>query len=69
MVATGVNKMVAMVFFSGVLPWVFFVDLDGCHKCVVALKIACLVLILGYFEKQHGRQSLAKSLQVAECKG
>ena len=33
----------------------FFVDLDGCHKCVVALlyslKIACLVLILGLFGK------------------
>ena len=48
MAATGVNKMAAMVLFSGVLPWVFFfVDLDGCHKCVVALlyslKIACLV--------------------------
>ena len=47
MAATGVNKMAAMFFFSGVLPWLFFVDLDGCHKCVVAhlysLKIACLV--------------------------
>ena len=24
MAATGVNKMAALVFFSGVLPWVFF---------------------------------------------
>ena len=42
MAATGVNKMAAMdffsIFFSGVLPWVFFViDLDGCQECVVAL--------------------------------
>ena len=48
MATTGVNKMAAMGFFPGVLSWVFFfVDLDGCHKCILALlyslKIACLV--------------------------
>ena len=54
MAATGVNKMAAMVFFFRCSAMDFFVvDLDGCHKCVVALlyslKIACLVLILGLF--------------------
>ena len=47
MAATGVNKMAAMVFFRCSAMGFFFVDLDGCHKCVVALlyslKIACLV--------------------------
>ena len=36
MAATGVNKMAAMGFFQ-VFCHGFFVDLDGCHKCVVAL--------------------------------
>ena len=54
MAATGVNKMAAMVFFFRCSAMgFFFVDLGGCHKCVVALlytlKIACLVLILGLF--------------------
>ena len=47
MAATGVNKMVAMVFFRCSAMVFFFVDLDGCHKYVVALlyslKIACFV--------------------------
>ena len=48
MAATGVNKMAAMVFFFRCSAMgFFFVDLDGYHKCVVALlyslKIACLV--------------------------
>ena len=48
MAAMGVNKMAAMVFFFQVFCHGFFVvDLDGCHKCVVALlyslKITCLV--------------------------
>ena len=47
MAATGVKKMAAMVFFQVFCHGFFFVDLDGCHKCVVALlyslKIACLV--------------------------
>ena len=46
MAAMGVNKMAAMVFFFRCsATGFFFVDLDGCHKCVVALlyslKIAC----------------------------
>ena len=54
MAVMGVNKMAAMVFFLQVFcHGFFFVDLDGCHKCIVALlyslKIACLVLILGQF--------------------
>ena len=47
MAATGVNKRAAMVFFQVFCHgFFFFVDLDGCHKCVVALlyslQIACL---------------------------
>ena len=47
MAATRVKKMAAMVFFRCSAMGFFFIDLDGCHKCVVALlyslKIACLV--------------------------
>ena len=47
MAAMGVNKMAAMGFFRCSAMGFFSVDLDGCHKCVVALlyslKIACLV--------------------------
>ena len=47
--------MAAMGFFfrCSAMGFFFFVDLDGWHKCIVALlyslKIACLVLILGLF--------------------
>ena len=37
MAATGINKMAAMVFFHMFCHGLFSVDLDGCHKCVVAL--------------------------------
>ena len=51
MAATGVNKMAAMVgFFSGVLPWVFFIDLDGCHKSVVALLLQPKNSLFGIFQ-------------------
>ena len=47
MAAMGVNKMAAMVFFFRCSAIFFFVDLDCCHKCAVALlyslKITCLV--------------------------
>ena len=48
MATTGVNKMGSMLFFfSCSAMGFFFVDLDGCHKFIVALlyslKIACLV--------------------------
>ena len=38
MAAMGVNKMATMVvFFRCSAMGFIFVDLDGCHKCVVAL--------------------------------